>query len=69
VDTTESTAGQPAAESVTVSGGLTVTRTARTFDPAELTRVATLVDRRRGGVLSAGLGYPRPYTRWHIAYV
>jgi anthranilate synthase len=69
VDTTESNPGQPAVESVTVSGGVTVTRTARAFDPAELTRIAALVDRRRGGVLSSGMEYPGRYTRWHMAYV
>jgi anthranilate synthase len=52
-----------------VDGGITITRTASTFDPAELTRIAALVDRRRGGVLSSGMEYPGRYTRWHMAYV
>ena len=52
-----------------VDGGITITRTASTFDPAELTKVAILVDRRRGGVLSSGMEYPGRYTRWHMAYV
>ena len=52
-----------------VDGGITITRTASTFDPAELTTIATLVDRRRGGVLSSGMEYPGRYTRWHMAYV
>jgi anthranilate synthase len=69
VDTTENTAGALAVDSMTVSGGVTVTRTARAFNAAELTRVATLVDRRRGGVLSSGMEYPGRYTRWHLAYV
>jgi anthranilate synthase len=54
---------------MTVSGGVTVTRTARAFDATELTRIAALVDRRRGGVLSSGMEYPGRYTRWHLAYV
>jgi anthranilate synthase len=56
-------------DSMTLSGGVTVTRTARAFDPAELTAVAALVDRRRGGVLSSGMEYPGRYSRWHMAYV
>src|ERR1700733_14065390 len=55
--------------SFTVGGGVTITRTASAFDPAELTRVAELVERRRGGVLSSGMEYPGRYTRWHLAYV
>jgi anthranilate synthase len=55
--------------SFTVGGGVTITRTASAFDPAELTRIAELVDRRRGGVLSSGMEYPGRYTRWHLAYV
>jgi anthranilate synthase len=54
---------------MTTSGGVAVTRTAGAFDPAELTRVADLVDRRRGGVLSSGMEYPGRYSRWHMAYV
>ncbi|HVT68594.1 MAG TPA: anthranilate synthase component I, partial [Trebonia sp.] len=54
---------------MTVAGGITITRTATAFDPAELTRIAELVDRRRGGVLSSGMEYPGRYTRWHLAYV
>jgi anthranilate synthase len=56
-------------DSFTVGGGVTITRTASAFDPAELTRIAALVDRRRGGVLSSGMEYPGRYTRWHLAYV
>ena len=54
---------------MTPAGGVTITRTADMFDPAELTRIAELVDRRRGGVLSSGMEYPGRYTRWHMAYV
>jgi len=46
-----------------------ITRSAEPFDPAELGRIAQLVDRRRGGVLSSGMEYPGRYSRWHIAYV
>ena len=49
-------------------GGVRVTRTATPFDPAELGRIATLVDERRGGVLSSGMEYPGRYSRWHMAY-
>jgi anthranilate synthase len=56
-------------DSFTVGGGVTITRTASVFDPAELTQIAELVDRRRGGVLSSGMEYPGRYTRWHLAYV
>ncbi|HEY0933824.1 MAG TPA: anthranilate synthase component I, partial [Trebonia sp.] len=66
---TETTASELAADSLTLSGGVTVTRTARAFDAAELTRIAGLIDRRRGGVLSSGMEYPGRYTRWHMAYV
>src|ERR1700733_12257932 len=55
--------------SFAVGGGVTITRTASAFDPAELTQIAELVDRRRGGVLSSGMEYPGRYTRWHLAYV
>jgi anthranilate synthase len=54
---------------MTAAGGVTITRTADLFDPAELTQIAALVDRRRGGVLSSGMEYPGRYTRWHMAYV
>jgi anthranilate synthase len=54
---------------MTTGGGVTVTRTARPFDPAELARIAEAVDRRRGGVLSSGMEYPGRYSRWHMAYV
>ncbi len=46
-----------------------ITRSAELFDPAELGRIAQLVDRRRGGVLSSGMEYPGRYSRWHMAYV
>ena len=46
-----------------------VTRTATSFDPAELERIAQLIDTRRGGVLSSGMEYPGRYSRWHMAYV
>ena len=49
-------------------GGVRVTRTATPFDPAELGRIAVLVDERRGGVLSSGMEYPGRYSRWHMAY-
>ena len=54
---------------MTAAGGVTITRTTDQFDPAELTKIAALVDRRRGGVLSSGMEYPGRYTRWHMAYV
>ena len=56
-------------DSFRVGGNVTITRTAQTFDPAELAGIAELVDRRRGGVLSSGMEYPGRYTRWHMAYV
>jgi anthranilate synthase len=46
-----------------------ITRTEAPFDPAELERIAGLVDSRRGGVLSSGMEYPGRYSRWHMAYV
>jgi len=55
--------------SLTTGGGVTITRTAEPFDPAELERIAEAVDRRRGGVLSSGMEYPGRYSRWHMAYV
>jgi anthranilate synthase len=54
---------------MTAAGGVTITRTAELFDSAELTRIAALVDRRRGAVLSSGVEYPGRYTRLHMAYV
>ena len=54
---------------LTTAGGVAITRTAEAFAPAELTRIADLVDRRRGGVLSSGMEYPGRYSRWHMAYV
>ncbi len=51
------------------AGGVTITRTAVEFDPADLAGVAALIDRRRGGVLSSGMEYPGRYSRWHLAYV
>jgi anthranilate synthase len=54
---------------LTTGAGVTITRTASDFDPADLERIADLVDRRRGGVLSSGMEYPGRYTRWHLAYV
>ena len=53
---------------MTTGGGVTITRSAEAFDPRELTRIAELVDRRRGGVLSSGMEYPGRYSRWHLAY-
>jgi anthranilate synthase len=69
VDTTETTAGEPAVDSMTAGGGVTITRTARPFDPAGPPGIASLIDRRRGGVLSSGMEYPGRYTRWHMGYV
>jgi anthranilate synthase len=51
------------------SSGVIVTRTAESFDPAELERIAAVADRRRGGVLSSGMEYPGRYSRWHLAYI
>ena len=48
--------------------GVRVRRTATPFDPAELGRIAALVDQRRGGVMSSGMEYPGRYSRWHMAY-
>ena len=53
---------------LTTRGGVRVTRTATPFDPAELGRIAALVDERRGGVMSSGMEYPGRYSRWHMAY-
>jgi anthranilate synthase len=52
----------------TTPGGVTVTRAAEPFDPAELERIAQRADRRRGGVMSSGMEYPGRYSRWHMAY-
>jgi anthranilate synthase len=49
--------------------GVTITRVAEPFDPAELERIALAVNHRRGGVLSSGMEYPGRYSRWHMAYV
>jgi len=46
-----------------------ITRTAESFDPAELERIAAVVDERRGGVLSSGMEYPGRYSRWVMAYI
>jgi anthranilate synthase len=54
---------------LTTGGGVSITRTAEPFDPAELERIAQSVDHRRGGVLSSGMEYPGRYSRWHMAYV
>jgi anthranilate synthase len=48
--------------------GVRVTRTATPFDPAELGKIAAIVDQRRGGVMSSGMEYPGRYSRWHMAY-
>jgi anthranilate synthase len=53
---------------LTTSGGIRVARTAAAFDPAELGRIAALVDERRGGVMSSGMEYPGRYSRWVMAY-
>ncbi len=53
---------------LTTRGGVRVTRTATPFDPAELDRLAALVDERRGGVMSSGMEYPGRYSRWVMAY-
>src|SRR5260370_38906253 len=49
-------------------GGVRVTRTATTFDPAVLAGITQQVEARRGGVLSSGMEYPGRYRRWHMAY-
>ena len=59
----------PSSKTLATPGGVTITRTAELFDPAELSRIAAAVDRRRGGVLSSGMEYPGRYSRWHLAYV
>src|ERR1700716_3950518 len=50
-------------------GGVRLTRTATTFDPAVLAGITQQVEARRGGVLSSGMEYPGRYSRWHMAYV
>jgi anthranilate synthase len=50
-------------------GGVRVTRTASSFDPALLADLTQQVEARRGGVLSSGMEYPGRYSRWHMAYV
>jgi len=64
VDTTT-----PSSKTLATQGGVIISRVAEPFDPAELTRIAVAVDRRRGGVLSSGMEYPGRYSRWHLAYV
>jgi anthranilate synthase len=54
---------------LSTAAGVTVTRTADPFDSAELTAIAAIADRRRGGVLSSGMEYPGRYSRWHMAYI
>jgi len=71
VDTSETTVAK-AGGVMTTGAGITITRTASTFDAAdqaELARIAALIDRRRGGMLSSGMEYPGRYSRWHMAYV
>jgi anthranilate synthase len=51
------------------AGGVTVTRTAAPFDPAELEELTRQVEAVPGGVLSSGMEYPGRYSRWHIGYV
>src|SRR5258707_15579442 len=50
-------------------GGVRVTRTAASFDPALLAEITQQVEERRGGVLSSGMEYPGRYSRWHMPYV
>jgi anthranilate synthase len=50
-------------------GGVTVTRTAAPFDPAELDELTRQVESVPGGVLSSGMEYPGRYSRWHLGYV
>jgi anthranilate synthase len=51
------------------AGGVRVSRTATSFDPALLAEITRQVEERRGGVLSSGMEYPGRYSRWHMAYV
>jgi anthranilate synthase len=50
-------------------GGVTVTRTAASFDPAMLEELTRQVEAVPGGVLSSGMEYPGRYSRWHMGYV
>jgi anthranilate synthase len=50
-------------------GGVRVSRTAASFDPARLDDLTRQVEARRGGVLSSGMEYPGRYSRWHMAYI
>jgi anthranilate synthase len=50
-------------------GGVRVSRTATTFDAAQLEEITRQVEDHRGGVLSSGMEYPGRYSRWHMAYV
>jgi anthranilate synthase len=50
-------------------GGVRVSRTASSFDPALLEELTRQVEARRGGVLSSGMEYPGRYSRWHMAYI
>jgi len=50
-------------------GGVTVTCTAATFDPALLDELTRQVQAGPGGVLSSGMEYPGRYSRWHMGYV
>src|SRR5258707_12095992 len=50
-------------------GGVRVTRTAASFDPALLAEITKRGGERRGGVLSSGMESPGRYSRWHMAYV
>ncbi len=50
-------------------GGVTVTRTAASFDPALLEELTQQVEAVPGGVLSSGMEYPGRYSRWHMGYV
>jgi len=61
-------AGGPELTEFVTPGGLRVSRTAETFDPAQLAEITRQVDERRGGVLSSGMEYPGRYSRWHVAY-
>ncbi|MBO0805609.1 MAG: anthranilate synthase component I [Nocardiopsaceae bacterium] len=68
MDTTPFTARTVITATFTTPGGVTVTRAAEPFDPAELDRIARRADYRRGGVMSSGMEYPGRYSRWHMAY-
>ncbi len=49
-------------------GGVEVTRSADSFDPALLAELTTRIETVPGGVLSSGMEYPGRYSRWHLAY-